>query len=107
MSKDKKGLRVNERIRVPQVRLVDQDNNQVGIIDKHKAMNMAREAGLDLVEVAPTSEPPVCRMSTILNPSLQKWKMGKAALTASVTKEHGWCRGVFTLLCACVATSSR
>ena len=44
------------------VRLIDGSNNQVGIIDRQEALNMAQEAGLDLVEVAPTSEPPVCRL---------------------------------------------
>lgn len=57
-----KGLRINERIRASKVRLIDHENNQVGVIEKYLAMNMAREAGLDLVEVAPTSEPPVCRI---------------------------------------------
>jgi translation initiation factor IF-3 len=59
---DKKGLRINERIRAQKVRLIDQDNNQVGIVEKYEAMSIAREAGLDLVEVAPTSDPPVCRI---------------------------------------------
>jgi translation initiation factor IF-3 len=59
---DKKGLRINERIRAQKVRLIDKDNNQVGIVEKYEAMSMAREAGLDLVEVAPTSDPPVCRI---------------------------------------------
>jgi len=58
----KKGLRVNEKIRAQKVRLIDQDNNQVGIVEKYEAMGMAREASLDLVEVAPTSDPPVCRI---------------------------------------------
>ena len=62
MGKDKKGLRVNEKIRVKQVRLIDEKNSQVGIIDRLKALNMAREAGLDLVEVAPVNDPPVCRI---------------------------------------------
>jgi translation initiation factor IF-3 len=44
------------------VRLVDASNNQVGIIDTNEAIERAREAGLDLVEVAPTSDPPVCRI---------------------------------------------
>jgi translation initiation factor IF-3 len=44
------------------VRLVDASNNQVGIIDTDEAIERAREAGLDLVEVAPTSDPPVCRI---------------------------------------------
>ena len=44
------------------VRLIDDGNNQVGIIETSEAIDMAREAGLDLVEVAPTSDPPVCRI---------------------------------------------
>jgi len=58
----KKGLRINERIRAHKIRLIDQENNQAGIVEKYEAMSMAREAGLDLVEVAPTSDPPVCRI---------------------------------------------
>ncbi len=42
--------------------MIDQDNNQVGIIDTREAMNLAIEAGLDLVEVSPNAEPPVCRI---------------------------------------------
>jgi translation initiation factor IF-3 len=57
-----KGLRVNGGIRVEKVRLVDELNNQVGIVDRDFALEKAREAGLDLVEVAPTSDPPVCRI---------------------------------------------
>jgi len=44
------------------VRLVDASNNQVGIIDTKEAIGKAHEVGLDLVEVAPTSDPPVCRI---------------------------------------------
>ena len=44
------------------VRLIDESNNQVGIIDTREALAKAREVGLDLVEVAPTSDPPVCRV---------------------------------------------
>ena len=58
----KKGLRVNEKIQAETVRLIDESNNQVGIIDRYDAIARAREAGLDLVEVAPTSSPPVCRI---------------------------------------------
>lgn len=57
-----KGLRINGGIRVDKVRLVDESNNQVGIVDRDFALTKAREAMLDLVEVAPTSEPPVCRI---------------------------------------------
>lgn len=58
----KRGLRINGGIRAAQVRLVDESNNQIGIVTKDEAMAKATEAGLDLVEVAPNSEPPVCRI---------------------------------------------
>jgi len=58
----KQSLRINGGIRARTVRLVDESNNQVGILKTSEALEKAREAGLDLVEVAPTSEPPVCRI---------------------------------------------
>ena len=58
----KRGLRVNGGIRAEKIRLVDEANNQVGVVSKEEAMGKAQEAGLDLVEVAPNSEPPVCRI---------------------------------------------
>lgn len=54
--------RVNERIRIREVRLIDDEGNQVGIIPTRDALEMARERGLDLVEVAPNAVPPVCRL---------------------------------------------
>jgi translation initiation factor IF-3 len=59
---EKKGLRINGGIRADTLRLIDEGNNQAGIVSKEDALSRAREAGLDLVEVAPTSEPPVCRI---------------------------------------------
>ncbi|MHC4115130.1 MAG: translation initiation factor IF-3 [Planctomycetota bacterium] len=59
---NKKGLRINSAIRADIVRLIDESNNQVGIVERYVAINKARETGLDLVEVAPTSDPPVCRI---------------------------------------------
>jgi translation initiation factor IF-3 len=58
----KRGLRINAGIRADHVRLVDGANNQVGVVTREEALNKAQEAGLDLVEVAPNSEPPVCRI---------------------------------------------
>ena len=55
-------MRINTRIRAETVRLIDESNNQVGIVKRDEAIDRAREAGLDLVEVAPTSDPPVCRI---------------------------------------------
>jgi translation initiation factor IF-3 len=57
-----KGLRINGGIRADKVRLVDAENNQVGIVERLFAQEKAREVNLDLVEVSPTSDPPVCRI---------------------------------------------
>jgi translation initiation factor IF-3 len=54
--------RVNERIRIREVRLIDEEGTQVGIIATRDALEMARQRGLDLVEVAPNAIPPVCRL---------------------------------------------
>lgn len=54
--------RVNRQIRVPQVRLIDAANNQVGVVSTDEARRIADEAGLDLVEVQPNADPPVCRV---------------------------------------------
>jgi translation initiation factor IF-3 len=47
---------------VPEVRVIDADGNQAGVMPTHEAIRMARDLGLDLVEVSPTSRPPVCRV---------------------------------------------
>lgn len=54
--------RLNERIRVPQVRLIDPEGNQLGVVPTEDALRRAQEADLDLVEVAPNADPPVCRL---------------------------------------------
>lgn len=54
--------RINERIRVPEVRLVGPNGEQVGIVRVEDALRLAAESGLDLVEVAPNSRPPVCKL---------------------------------------------
>lgn len=54
--------RLNERIRVPQVRLIDEQGNQVGVVPTYEALQMARERGLDLMEVSPNAQPPVCKI---------------------------------------------
>jgi translation initiation factor IF-3 len=54
--------RINERIRVPEVRLVGPAGEQVGIVRIEDALRLAAEADLDLVEVAPTARPPVCKL---------------------------------------------
>ena len=57
-----KQLRVNERIRISQVRVIGADGAQLGVMSPLDALRLAREAGLDLVEVAPQTSPPVCRI---------------------------------------------
>jgi translation initiation factor IF-3 len=57
-----KDHKINEHIRVRQVRLIDDEGNQVGIIDTRDAMRMAQERNLDLVMVSPNTVPPVCRL---------------------------------------------
>ena len=54
--------RINERIRVPEVRLIDEEGQQVGIIPTEQALQQATEKDLDLVEVAPDARPPVARL---------------------------------------------
>lgn len=54
--------RINRHIRVPQVRLVGADGSQFGVVSIEDALRRAEEAQLDLVEVAPTAQPPVCRI---------------------------------------------
>ncbi len=63
MKKNKKdnGIRVNEQIRAEQVRVVDENGKQVGIMLLEDAIRMARSRGYDLVEVAPGANPPVCK----------------------------------------------
>lgn len=54
--------RINEQIRISPVRVVGADGEQVGVISTDQALTMARDVGLDLVEVAPEARPPVCRI---------------------------------------------
>ena len=58
----KRFIRINERIRVPQVRLIGPEGAQLGIVPIQKALNLANQHELDLVEVAPQVDPPVCRI---------------------------------------------
>jgi len=55
-------LRINDNIRTSPIRLIDDQNNQIGVVETHKGIEMARDKGLDLVEVSPAAEPPVCRI---------------------------------------------
>lgn len=58
----KKFIRINEKIRVPQVRVIGPDGNQLGIMSIQRALELSNQQELDLVEVAPNVNPPVCRI---------------------------------------------
>ena len=57
-----KYTRLNQDIRAPQLRVVDQDGKQLGILDRREALSMAEEQGLDLVEISPDANPPVVKI---------------------------------------------
>lgn len=62
IAKDDRELRVNERIHIRQVHLIDEENVSLGIVPTDQALRLARERGLDLVEVSPTQRPPVAKL---------------------------------------------
>ncbi len=76
--------RVNHRIRVPEVRLVGVDGDQLGVVPIEEAMRMAHEAGVDLVEGAAAARPPVCKLMAYGKfKYLQKKKAGEAKRTST------------------------
>lgn len=56
------GPRVNQNIRAPEIRLIGADGENVGVVSPARAMEMAEQAGLDLVEISPNATPPVCKI---------------------------------------------
>ena len=56
------GPRVNDRIRAPEIRLIGADGENIGVVTPARAMDLADEAGLDLVEISPNATPPVCKI---------------------------------------------
>jgi translation initiation factor IF-3 len=82
--------RVNDRIRVPEVRVIDEDGNQAGVMQTADALRYAQSRDLDLVEVAATARPPVCRVldySKYKYEQAQKKKTAKKHQTQVVTRE--------------------
>lgn len=61
----KEGPRANRDIRVPRVQLIDDEGNNKGVVDIDEALNMAEDAGLDLVEISPNAQPPVCKITDL------------------------------------------
>ncbi|WP_305123150.1 MULTISPECIES: translation initiation factor IF-3 [Acetobacterales] len=70
------GPRVNEEIRVPQVRLIDQDGEMIGVMSAREALLRAYEVGMDLLEISPNAVPPVCK---ILDYGKYKYEQQKKA----------------------------
>jgi translation initiation factor IF-3 len=62
MTPTREGPRINEEISVLRVRLVDERGGMVGVVERSEALTMAADAGLDLVEIAPGADPPVCKI---------------------------------------------
>lgn len=56
------GPRINRQIRVPEIRLIDHEGNNVGVVSPTEAVSMAEDVGLDLVEISPNASPPVCKI---------------------------------------------
>ena len=85
MSKDKtKEVRVNERIRIPQVRVIGLEGEQIGVMPTKQALALAFEKGFDLVEISPNAKPPVCR---IMDFGKYKYELSKKT-KASKKKQH-------------------
>jgi translation initiation factor IF-3 len=76
---DKRYIRTNDRIRAREVRVIDDEGQQVGILPPYEALKMAREKGLDLVEISPTAQPPVVRIMDFGKFLYQKEKQEREA----------------------------
>jgi translation initiation factor IF-3 len=83
-SAPKETIRINEHIRTYEVRVIDADGKQLGVLTVPVAIEKAKERGLDLVEVSPTAQPPVCR---IMDFGKYKYEISKKA-KASKAKQH-------------------
>jgi translation initiation factor IF-3 len=70
---------INTQISAQTVRLIDQNNQQIGIVDRREALRLAEAAGLDLVEVSPKAEPPVCRIMEFGKYYYQKERQAREA----------------------------
>lgn len=75
-SKDPNEPRVNGQIRAPKVRLIDNNGEMLGVMSAREAQGLAQQAGLDLVEISPNADPPVCK---ILDYGKYKYQLQKKA----------------------------
>ncbi|TAM60550.1 translation initiation factor IF-3 [bacterium] len=84
-------LRINEQIRIRQVRVIDDEGAQLGVMPTEQALDLARGKGLDLVEVSPTAVPPVCR---IVDYGRLKYEQSKKDKEARKKQSHNELREV-------------
>jgi translation initiation factor IF-3 len=77
--------RINDRIRTPEIRLIGYTGEQVGVVDIETALKMADEVGLDLVEIAPEANPPVCK---IMDFGKYKYEVAQKAREARQNQTH-------------------
>lgn len=84
-------FRVNERIRAREVRLIDENGVQLGVVPIREAMNLARQRELDLIEVAPQAVPPVCR---IMDYGKYKYEQGKREREGRKKARSGDIKGI-------------
>jgi len=78
ISTDKRD-RKNAEIRVPRVRVIDAEGENIGVLERDEALQMAMDAGLDLVEIQPNAEPPVCRIMDYGKFKFEQQKKAQAA----------------------------
>jgi translation initiation factor IF-3 len=83
----KEGPRSNRDIRVPRVQLIDDEGNNRGIVSTDEALRIAEEAGLDLVEVSPNADPPVCKITDLGKLKYQSQKKAAEARKKQKTIE--------------------
>ncbi len=80
-----KFTRLNEKIRAPQLRVIDEEGNQIGVVTRLEALRLAQEAELDLVEISPDASPPVAKIIDWGKYNYQKSKQIKKNLKSSKT----------------------
>ena len=83
VEKNKFSLNRNEKIRSREVRLINQNGENIGIVSITQALNMAQDAGLDLLEISPTAKPPVCKIM-----DYGKWKYEEQKKQAEIKKSQ-------------------
>ena len=80
--------RINREITTPEIRLIGADGEPIGVVKIAEALRLAEESELDLVEIAPTAAPPVCR---IMDYGKFKYQEAKKAHEAKMKRKASWC----------------